>query len=265
LFGTTGEANSFSLNERMEFLEKVLDAGIASDRLMVGTGCCSITDSVSLTQHALTSGCNKVLMLPPFYYKGVSTEGLYRNYAEVIQRVGQPELRIFLYHFPALTVTPITLELIMRLLQDFPKTIAGLKDSSGDWDNTKTMIENFPDLAVFPGSETYLLQGLLVGGAGCISASANISAMEIRKAYDSWKNDSDDQVGQQEHISDIRSAIARFPLISTCKGLMAHYRNDDSWLNLRPPLHGLANEELGQVLDDLNKLDFQSNLDRKVA
>lgn len=260
VFGTTGEANSFSLKERMDLLEKLLAADIPAENLMVGTGCCAITDSVSLTQHALGLGCYKVLMLPPFYYKGVSTEGLYRNYSEIIERVGMSELRIFLYHFPALTVTPITLELIERLLQKYPEIIAGLKDSSGDWNNTKTMIEQFPDLAVFPGSETFLLQGLQLGSAGCISASANISAAEIRKAYDCWKNDNDRQEVQQQRVANIRSAISQFQLIAACKGLMARYQKDDAWLNLRPPLQKLSDEELDRLLDNLRNLDFQLTL-----
>ena len=256
VFGTTGEANSFSIRERMDLLETLLAAGVSAQRLMVGTGCCSITDSVSLTKHALELGCKKVLMLPPFYYKGVSTQGLYRNYAEIIQRVGNSDLRIFLYHFPALTMTPITLGLIEKLLQDFPETIAGLKDSSGDWSNTKIMIEHFPDLAIFPGSETYLLPGLQLGGAGCISASANVSATEIRKVYDSWKNENDQQESLQEHVSDIRSAIAKFQLIAACKGFIAQHNKDDAWLNLRPPLQNLSAEELDQLSGDLEKLDF---------
>ena len=256
VFGTTGEANSFSLTERMDLLEKLLDAGISRERLMVGTGCCAITDSVSLTQHALELGCNKVLMLPPFYYKGVGTEGLYRNYSEVIQRVGMSELRIFLYHFPALTVTPITFELVEQLLRDYPEIIAGLKDSSGDWNNTKTMIERFPKLAVFPGSETFLLQGLQMGGAGCISASANISAAEIRKAYECWKDDDGQQEAQQQRVTDIRSAISQFQLIAACKGLMARFQSDDAWLNIRPPLQNISNEELDKLSVDLEKLNF---------
>ena len=257
VFGTTGEANSFSVQERVDLLEKLLAAGISAQRLMVGTGCCAITDSVSLTKHALGLGCNKLLMLPPFYYKGVSTEGLYRNYSEVIQRVASPELRIFLYHFPALTMAPITLELIEKLLREYPGTIAGLKDSSGDWSNTKLMIEQFPELAVFPGSETFLLQGLQLGGAGCISASANVSAAEIREVYDSWKNETDQQESQQHRVSNIRTAIAKLPLIAACKGYIARQQKDDAWLNLRPPLQNSSAGELDQLSADLDKLDFQ--------
>ena len=169
LFGTTSEANSFSVPERKALLEQIVEDGIPPGRLMVGTGCCALTDSVELTRHAMDTGCCRVLMLPPFYYKGVSDEGLFRSFAAVIERVGNPALRVFLYHFPRLSGVPVTEGLIGMLDSAFPEVIAGVKDSSGDWSNTRMMLDRFPHLAIFPGSETFLLDGLRAGGAGCIT------------------------------------------------------------------------------------------------
>ena len=141
VFGTNSEANSLAAGERMDLLEKLVAAGVDPARMMPGTGCCALTDSVRLTAHAVKLGCAGALMLPPFYYKGVSDEGLYRNYAEIVERVGDARLQIYLYHIPQVSQVPISLKLIERLLKAYPKNIAGTKDSSGDWSNTKATLD----------------------------------------------------------------------------------------------------------------------------
>ncbi len=143
IFGTNSEAASLSVDERLALTDALLEAGIPAAKLMPGTGACSITDAVTLTRHAVRHGAAGVLMIPPFYYKGVSDDGVFAYYSEVIERVGDDRLAIYLYHFPLLTQVPITLDLIGRLLKRYPKTIAGAKDSSGDWNNSKAMIDNF--------------------------------------------------------------------------------------------------------------------------
>ena len=187
LFGTTSEANSFSVAERKALVERVVESGIPPERLMIGAGCCALTDSVELTRHALDAGCRRVLMLPPFYYKGVGDEGLFHAFAEVVERVGDPALQVFLYHFPRLSGVPVTEGLIALLTDAFPGTVAGVKDSSGDWSNTRMMLERFPDLAIFPGSEVFLLDGLRAGGAGCITATSNVNAAGARAIFDAWE------------------------------------------------------------------------------
>src|SRR6266704_1865196 len=142
VFGTNSEANSLSVDERMVLLETLVQEGVPADRLMPGTGCCALIDSVRLTAHATALGCAGVLMLPPFYYKGVSDEGLYRNFAEVIERVGDARLQLYLYHIPPVSQVPISLGLIERLLGKYPGIVAGVKDSSGDWSNTQAMLDN---------------------------------------------------------------------------------------------------------------------------
>src|SRR5690606_8612162 len=165
-FGTNSEANSLSVNERLALLDALLTAGVDPSRMMPGTGCCALTDSVRLTEHAVKAGCAGVLMLPPFYYKGVSDEGLYRNYSEIIERVGDDRLRIYLYHIPPVAVVGITPKLVERLLKKYPTAIAGMKDSSGDWKNTKVFLDNFArsGFDMFVGSESFLLANMKNGG-----------------------------------------------------------------------------------------------------
>ena len=189
LFGTTSEANSMSTDERISLLDALVAAGIDPSRMMPGTGCCSITETVELTAHAVKHGCAGVLMLPPFYYKDVSEEGLYRYFSEVVQRVGDARLRIYLYHIPPVAIVGITPKLVERLLKAYPNAIAGMKDSSGDWNNTKTFLDAFAESArpartgfdVFVGSESFLLANMRNGGAGTISATANVNPAAIHE------------------------------------------------------------------------------------
>src|SRR5687768_3867744 len=176
VFGTNSEANSLSVEEKLELLDFLVSNGVPPERMMPGTGCCAVTDSVRLTDAAVKHGCAGVLMLPPFYYKGVSDEGLFRNFAEIIERVADDRLRVYLYNIPPVSQVAISVALIGRLLKAYPGIIAGAKDSSGDWENTRAYIESFGagGFDVFPGAETFLLQGLRQGGVGCISATANV-------------------------------------------------------------------------------------------
>ncbi len=256
LFGTTSEANSFSLEERMGLLESALEAGIEPAQLMVGTGCCALPDSVRLTRHAVDNGCKKVLMLPPFYYKSVGDAGLYRSYAEVIDRIADDELRVLFYHFPKLSGVPITLGLIELLLADYPGIIAGLKDSSGDWSNTADLIERFPEISIFPGSERFLLQGLNHGSAGCITATANINAAGARGVWDAWADNSEDLDERDEDMVAARTAIEIYPVIPAQKFLLARHRKDPDWRRVRPPLLDLDDRQGAALLKSLAKIDF---------
>lgn len=256
LFGTTSEANSFSLEERMALLEATLGAGIDPGELMIGTGCCALPDSVHLTKHAADNGCKKVLMLPPFYYKGVSDAGLYRSYAEVIERVGDDALRVLFYHFPKLSGVPITVGLIELLLADYPGIIAGLKDSSGDWSNTADLIERFPEMSIFPGSERYLLQGLQRGGAGCITATANVNAAGARGVWQAWADNSGDLDGRNREMIAARTVIEAYPVIPAQKFLLAHHRKDPQWQRVRPPLLDLDERQGAELQASLAKIDF---------
>src|SRR5213592_2488498 len=196
VFGTNSEANSMSAAERMTLLDAVVAAGIDPSRMIAGTGCCSITETVELTAHAVKHGCAGVLMLPPFYYKNVIEEGLYRYFSEVVQRVGDTRLKIYLYHIPPVAIVGVTPKLVERLLKAYPNAIAGMKDSSGDWNNTKTFLDAFArdGFDVFVGSEGFLLANMRNGGVGTISATANVNPAAIHRLYTEWKNaDADEQ------------------------------------------------------------------------
>lgn len=257
LFGTTSEANSFSVGERKALVEAALESGISPNQVMIGTGCCALTDSVELTRHAVSLGCKKVLVLPPFYYKNMGEAGLFRSYAALIDRVGEPELRVLLYHFPQLSGVPITYGLIELLLADFPGVVAGLKDSSGDWNNTAGLLERFPDFAVFPGSETYMLKGLNSGGAGCITATANANAGAIRAVYDAWRSGDGTVDDLNERVVAVRTAIAKYPLVPALKFLAASFYDDPAWRAVRPPMLPLSDADGADLLKRLEDAGFE--------
>jgi len=256
VFGTNSEANSLSLDERIELLDRLVAAGLDPARMMPGTGCCALTDSVRLTAHAVKLGCAGALMLPPFYYKGVSDDGLFKNFAEVIERVGDRRLRIYLYHIPPVSHVAITLPLIERLLKAYPDIVAGAKDSSGDWNNTKAYLDNFAKQGfdVFPGSETFLLQGMRGGGVGCISATANVNPGAIARLYSTWR--AADADTQQERLNEIRGIFAKYPMIPALKAAIAHYGGDASWATVRPPLVELTQEQKASLAADLDRAGF---------
>ncbi|HUQ48953.1 MAG TPA: dihydrodipicolinate synthase family protein [Gemmatimonadaceae bacterium] len=256
VFGTNSEANSMSVDEKVELLDCLVAAGIDPARMMPGTGCCAITDSVRLTALATNLGCSGVLMLPPFYYKGVSDEGLFRSYAEIIERVGDDRLRVYLYNIPPVSQVAITVPLIERLLKAYPGIVAGAKDSSGDWNNTKAYIDNFAadGFDVFPGAETFLLQALRSGGAGCISATANVNPGPISRLFASWQNVDAD--AQQAELDIVRGIFARSPMIPALKAAIAHYGNDASWQKVRPPLVELTKEQNASLIKELNQAGF---------
>src|SRR5256886_1299193 len=185
VFGTNSEANSLSMEERTMLLDELVAAGVDPSRMMPGTGCCSIMETVRLTAQAVDHGCAGVLMLPPFYYKDVTEEGLYCYFSEVVQRVGDARLKIYLYHIPPVAVVGITTGLVERLLAAYPNAIAGMKDSSGDWNNTKTFLDAFAmdGFDAFVGSESFLLANMRNGGVGTISATANVNPAAIYGLY----------------------------------------------------------------------------------
>lgn len=254
LFGTTGEATSFSMAERTETLEAVLAAGIPPRRLLVGTGCCAVPDTVALTRHAVRHGVGGVLMLPPFYYKGVRNEGIFAAFDQVIQQVGETALQVYLYHFPQMSAVPFNMELIEQLLAAYPDTVVGVKDSSGDWKHTKGLIEAFPGLRVFAGNDRYLLDMLEAGGAGCISATANVTCrlgVEVVARHPTG-----DVRDLQQRLTEVRGVVEAYPVIAALKRIMAERTGRSEWLNLRPPLTPLCEEEAEALLASLRQLNF---------
>lgn len=256
-FGTNSEANSLSVNERIALLDALLAADVDPARMMPGTGCCALSDSVRLTEHAVKAGCAGVLMLPPFYYKGVSEEGLYRSFSEIIERVGDERLRIYLYHIPPVAVIGITPKLVERLLKKYPQAIAGMKDSSGDWANTKIMLDNFAKAGfdVFVGSESFLLANMRNGGAGCISATANVNPAAIHRLYGEWQSNTAED--QQRELDVVRNAFGRkYTMISALKAGVAHFADDEQWATVRPPLTPLSPGEAAALASELDQIGF---------
>ena len=257
IFGTNSEGNSLSLAERMGLLEAAIEAGLDPSRMMPGTGCCSFPETAALTAEAVRSGCAGVLMLPPFYYKGVGDEGLYRYYSEVVQRVGDARLRIYLYHIPPVAVVGITPGLVERLLKAYPTAIAGMKDSSGDWNNTKTFLDAFAKagFAVFAGSESFLLQNMRNGGAGTISATANVNPAAIHKLYSEWQKADADQ--QQDALNRTRETLGKkYLMIAALKQAIAIYADDPAWARVRPPLIELTAEQAQSLAAELRQIGF---------
>ncbi|MDH4247377.1 MAG: dihydrodipicolinate synthase family protein [Deltaproteobacteria bacterium] len=254
VFGTNSEANSLSGEERMGLLEALAAAGLDPARMMPGTGCSSLTETAKLTAHAVRLGVGGALMLPPFYYKGVSDEGLFRHYSEVIQRVGSERLRVYLYHIPQVTQVPISLGLIERLLKAYPKAVAGVKDSSGDWANTEAMLKAFPGWGVFSGNELVLLKNMQGGGVGCISATANVNPGPIHHLWANWK--APQAQGLQDSVNAIRQWVQTFPMIPALKAIVGHYGSDPAWRTVRPPLVELTPEQNTQLLQGLEARKF---------
>ncbi len=256
VFGTNSEANSLAVPERIDLLERLVAAGIDPARMMPGTGACAFPDTVRLTAHATALGCAGVLMLPPFYYKGVSDEGLYRSYSEIIQRVGDARLRIYLYHIPPVAQVPISLGLIERLLRDYPGTVAGIKDSSGDWANTSAMLERFgaQGFDVFAGSETFLLATLRGGGRGCISATANVNPAAIAALGARWQGADADE--RQAGLDRVRAIFQKYPMLAALKQAIAHWSGDEGWRTLRPPLVELSSAQAAALVAELEAAGF---------
>jgi 4-hydroxy-tetrahydrodipicolinate synthase len=254
VFGTTSEANSMSGTERMGLLDRLIDAGIPAQKLMPGTGACSMSEAADLVKHAVGHGCGGVLMLPPFYYKGVSDEGLFGFISGVIDNVASAALRVYLYHIPPVAQVGYSLDLVGRLISAYPGTVVGLKDSSGDWDNTAALLERFPNFAVFPGSEVFLLDALRKGAAGCITASGNVNVPGIRRVYDNWQGPQADAL--QAEITTLRKALQAYPMVPTLKRIVAHFHNDPDWAAVRPPLTPLDPAQSSALIADLARLGF---------
>jgi len=232
ILGTTGEANSLCMKERIRVMDWMVAAGIDPARLLPGTGCCALTDSVIQTTRAVELGMGGVLMLPPFYYKDVSDDGLFAAYAEVIEQVGSERLRVYLYHFPHMSAVPLSVTLVERLARAYPETVVGLKDSSGDVAYLRALKAALPDFAVFTGRDDTLRAFMQEGAAGCITGLCNIAAPLLRAAFDG-----DDAA--LETVAALRAAISPYPLTPALKAIMGRVTGDSRWAPMRPPLMAL--------------------------
>ena len=250
LLGTTGEANSFSVSQRKGLLEASVEGEIAPGKLMPGTGVAALTETVELTRHALSLGVTTVVMLPPFYYKTADEDGLFAAYAETIERVGDPRLRVVLYHIPQVSGVPIPHGLIARLRARYPETVTGIKDSSGDVANHVAMIERFPGFAVLTGADPLLLPLLSKGVAGCITATSNLCAADLAFVYRHYADpaQADAVAAAQARVIAERERTVGPRQMAAIKALLAQATEDEGWLRLCPPLTALSDEERRALL-----------------
>lgn len=248
ILGTTSEANSLTLEERRLVIQAHVEGGIPASKLLPGTGACAIDDAVALTRLAGSIGVAAVLLLPPFYYKKVSDDGLFTFVATVIERCGGRVPKIMLYHIPQLAGAGWSIELTARLRDAFPEIIAGMKNSSGDYAHTKSMIEAFPDLAIFPGAETYLIKAMADGASGCISATANINAAAISHFLTHWNTPGADTM--QERLNAVRKAAEGRVMIPSLKAVLAERYRDPAWRMVRPPLMPASEATRAELLSD---------------
>jgi 4-hydroxy-tetrahydrodipicolinate synthase len=253
--GTTGEANSLGVAERLEILDTFGKAGITGAQLIAGVGTTAIPDTVALTRKALEIGAGGVLMLPPFYYKGPSEDGLFRAYAETIERIADDRVRIYLYNFPQQVGFELPISLMKRLTEAFPGIVVGAKDSSGDWPRMERTLEEIPGFQLLPGSEEFLLAGLRKGGIGCISATTNVTAPDAAKVYANWQGPDADVL--QAHLTRLRKAFDGTPAIAAMKALLALKTGDASWAHIRPPFLELSAGDIAGVMEKLEAEDFR--------
>ncbi|MEM7374665.1 MAG: dihydrodipicolinate synthase family protein [Bacteroidota bacterium] len=252
ILGTTGEANSFSLTERLQMMEGIAQSDLPLHRIMVGTGCCALPDTIALTTRAVRLGYGGVLLLPPFYYKSLTDPGMLAYFDQVIGAVNDDRLRIYLYHIPQMTGVSFSVALVKKLVQRYPGIVVGMKDSSGDFENMKQMCE-VPGFQLFAGTEKFLLDVLKIGGVGCISATANATSPLAGKVFASWK------AGQaaerlQEDLIAARQAFEGFVFVSALKSYFAHAKENQNWLHVRPPNSVLTSDQLTDLLRRIDQL-----------
>ena len=238
-FGTTGEALSLGIDERIAALDALLDAGIDAARLIPGTGLTNLPDTARLTRHAVERGCAGAMVLPAFYYKAPSDDGLFAYFARLIETVDHPDLRIYLYHIPQVSGVGLPVPLVRRLSEAFPGVVAGIKDSSGDWGNTEALLA-VDRLAVYPGSELPVVEAVRLGAPGCITATANLNGKAIAGVIELCHAGDWEAAGEAHRaVAGIRLKLQESDPIPAQKALLARATGDARWRNLRPPLEAM--------------------------
>lgn len=263
LLGTTGEANSFTVSERVELMVRIADSGLPLDRIVAGTGCTALPDTIELTRRAHTLGFRAVLLLPPFYYKEVTDDGLYEGFQRMMDGIGAEGLRVLLYHFPRMAGVGYSLELISRLRAFYPDQVIGIKDSTGDAEHLVQLCTQFPGFSIITGTEKLLQLCLESGGAGCISASVNVTSRLCRRVYDSLSGANERAIDPEEIelISRFRAALDVVPLVAGMKYLMSIGIERTEWNFQRPPLMALNLEQISTLQAHLSELPTLPNFD----
>lgn len=250
LLGTTGEANSFSLAERCAILNGLVSRGFPPHRMIVSTGCCSSSETITLSRHATRLGVGGILLMPPFYYRQVTDEGLYRYFVSIIDGVASDALRIYLYHFPRMSGIHMSTDLVVRLVGDYPGIVVGMKDSGGDIGHMREVLTALRNFKLYAGNEKLMLDVLELRGGGCISATTNYSMRVTAQVYKAW------QAGGvplmlAKQMNDMRSAFEGYVMSSALKSVLAHQTGNVQWEHIRPPLTLVDQQSLESILKDL--------------
>lgn len=254
--GTTGEGTSIAMSDRLALPGAFAQAGIEPDRVIFGTGAPSAGDCVALTRAAIDAGYNNVLVLPPYYYKGPSDDGLFAYFANLVEKIDDANLRVYLYHFPQMSQVPFSTGLVLRLRSEFGPVIAGLKDSSGDFEQSRGFVEATggvgQDFDVYPSSEAMLWDGLSIGTAGIISGSTNAFANRVQTALKAAEGP--EREAAMAAVRAAREMASKYPLMSAMKTIEAWRSGDDGWLRMAPPLVPLSDDQKVALRADLDAL-----------
>ncbi|HEY4136919.1 MAG TPA: dihydrodipicolinate synthase family protein [Casimicrobiaceae bacterium] len=250
-FGTTGEGPSFSVPERRAGLDALIAAGIAPSQLVPGTGCAAFSDTVALTRHAVQVGCSRCLVLPPFFFKDLGDDAVYGYFAALIDAVADPRLSLYLYHIPQFSGVAISANVVAKLAADYPRTVAGVKDSGGDFAHTQALLAAVPRLAILVGHEPHLPKLMRAGGAGTICGIANVLPHLVAPLLRPNAAPFD-----EARIAAFIDAIFRFPFLPAFKALRAAQTNDAAWRTLRPPLFALNEGDRARLFAALAAAGF---------
>jgi 4-hydroxy-tetrahydrodipicolinate synthase len=250
-FGTTGEGQSFSVDERRGGLDSLLGSGVPASQVVAATGCAALPETVALSRHAVAAGCGACLVLPPFFWKDATDEGLFAWFARLIDDVADPRLRVILYHLPQVSAVPLSVDLVARLARAFPEVIAGVKDSGGDWSHTSALLSRLPELAILSGHEPHLPQLMRAGGAGTICGVANIYPAMVRALLTPSVSAED----EARIATFIRIAFQQ-PFLAGFKWMVAERLRDPAWLAMRAPLAVLDDAQSRALRDALGRAGF---------
>lgn len=255
--GTTGEGNSIAFRQKLDLAGAFAQAGFPADRAIFGTGSCAVHDAVDLSRAALEAGYPNVLVLPPFYYKDPSDEGLFRYFAQLIENVGDDRLRMYIYHFPQMSATPIPVEVVTRLREAFGAVVAGLKDSSGDMTQALAFASATggaqAGFDVYPSSEAFYFEGLAGGCAGVISGSTNAFGALVQDARDKGPDSE-----AFARVEAARATASKYPLMAAMKQMEAWRSGDDTWTRMAPPLVPLGDRQKADLKADLEALGYRA-------
>lgn len=254
VLGTTGEANSFTVAERMGVLETLIKGGIAPEDIMLGTGCCALPDTVKLSKHALDLGVRDLLMLPPFYYKATD-EGLKAYFKLLLEQIDDPQVRLYLYHIPQMSGVSFSVELTKELADLYPDNIVGMKDSSGNWEHMSAIVKEIPGFQMFAGTEKFLLDILKVGGVGCISATANATSARAQEVYKTFVEGKDAD-SLQAALTEVRKSFEGFVFVSALKAKFADWQGNADWEHMRAPNVALTEADRSELNARLEAVDF---------